>query len=364
MSDQGFSQHLFLETFTADGFSKIGDFLDKQRDAQSLLILAAGLSEAERSLLNDYCPKFPLPIWGAIFPKIYTNSESHTRGIAFIPLPYAVKTVSFNIKENNFSHRLEETFFPREMTNSTLFIFFDRASQRDDAWFETVYNYYGTECHYLGGGTGASELPSLISSEGLHQNGMLLAMLSGQGVIQKRHGWESYSGPFQVTQMQHNILMELDWRPLSEVLQEQERGKGERFSDSPEIQQFVFGISKIGGEKLLRTGLYDAAGGQVKLHFPLPAGNFVYLMQANQETMEAAAPLALLKAEDELKPTRPRFSIFFDCELRQQRLPVGHLKQLFAEKSGFGIICDGQIACSGSDYPELLESTFCIGLIP
>jgi hypothetical protein len=362
--------NLFLETLKRESFSEIIAFIDAQSDALSLLILAAGLSDEEIVLLDEFCIGQKKRVWGAIFPKIILNGESISHGIGLFPLPYTTKTRYLDVNEHHFSDRLHETFSENEETDGTLFIFFDAACQNDDEWFETIYNHYGVECHYLGGGTGASVKPSLITSSGIKKGGLLLTMLTTQGIIGKRHGWESFSGPYQVTKMQQNELMELDWRPVSEALKEQSPG-----IDSPpdgdiidskieKMERYLFGISKIGGEKLLRTGYYDAKKGKVILHYPLPAGNFVYLMQENQHTMELAAPLTLLKAEDEFKLQKARFMIFFDCELRRQQIPDDNLKNSPLGKQAIGIVSDGQIACSGSDYPELLESTFCLGLLP
>ncbi|HDR04274.1 MAG TPA: hypothetical protein ENN84_03375 [Candidatus Marinimicrobia bacterium] len=368
MNESELMKHFFIEILTDTALSEIKTFIKSQPESYSLLILAAGLSDEELTLLDNFCPRSPLPIWGAIFPEIFIDNERKKHGTIIILLPYQVKCTYYSISEYNSSNKLQEECLLEKESQGTLFLFYDNVFQTFDGWFEMIYNYYGAENYYFGGGTGFLERPSLITSGGLKKDGILMAMLPVQGVIEKRHGWESCRGPFQVTQMQHNNLIELDWRPLSDVLEEdipeEDSARLSSFSVSElsHQQSYVFGISKIGGEKLIRTGDYDSETGQINLKYPLPAGNFVYLMQENLHSMEAAAPLALLKAKDEMGEKQVRLSLFFDCALRLKKLPAKSLEKHFFNKQTIGVISQGQIACSGSDYPELLESTFCIAL--
>ena len=131
-----------------------------------------------------------------------------------------------------------------------------------------------------------------------------------------RHGWQEVGEPLLVTRAEAGRVLELDDRPAAEVYRELLGG-----GDLPDavVLSHPLGMQQRVGEAHIRSvALDDAPDGG--FWCAAPAGALVWLMEAEPESVLAAADLACAEAIGALDGAAPQALLTFGCAARLQFL--------------------------------------------
>jgi len=98
-----------------------------------------------------------------------------------------------------------------------------------------LYENYGMQTNYFGGGAGSlslEQMPCVFSNDGVFQDAAVFALLRMESRIGVRHGWNKVDGPFIVTKAEGNIIKEINWKnPFEVYKQVVETHSNKQFND-------------------------------------------------------------------------------------------------------------------------------------
>jgi len=317
------------------------------------------------------------PVFGGVFPQIVHGEAHLTRGLVAVGLPSRPQLAlldSLSRPEQDFDDFLI-TAFPESACSAgkSMFVFVDGFATRISALIDALFNTFGLEINYLGGGCGSLSLipkPCVISNRGLTQDGAVMALLdlpSGVGVA---HGWQPVSDAFKVTEASGNIIRSLDWKPAYQVYREVvEAHSGRQFNAENFFsiaKAYPFGIAKLGTEMVVRDPLMTQGEALVCVG-EVPPGAFVRILNGDQSSLLAAAAHAHSMARNALGSHPAQAEFFIDCISRVLFLEDRFALELEAVRDAglpmIGALTIGEIANSGKDYLEFYNKTAVVGLI-
>lgn len=93
------------------------------------------------------------------------------------------------------------------MERGTLFTFVHGMSSGVQRLVDGLFNQYGLEINYIGGGCGTLQKldqPCVLTPQGILQDAALLLMADITSGIGVAHGWQSISRAFKVTEVEGN----------------------------------------------------------------------------------------------------------------------------------------------------------------
>ncbi|WP_297472539.1 FIST C-terminal domain-containing protein [Ferrovum sp.] len=352
------------------------DRLKQNPEVAALLILACdanGYTPANLDPLLHACTK---PVLGGIFPQVLHEGRAWSEGVVVVGLSRAPVFVALkNLSQHSgFEETLDHSFNLSTLpAPHTLLVFVDGLSAHISSLVEGLFNTFGLEFNYLGGGCGSLSLqpkPCVITPAGLLQDGALLVLLDYPSSIGVAHGWVSISKPFKVTSAQGNTIHSLDWRPAFEVYQEILKMHGDQHITPDNFfsiaKAYPFGITRLDAEMVVRDPLttrdqHIVCAGEV------PTGTFVRVLHGNQHTLLQAAQRAHAVARQSWAETQSHpheLQFVVDCISRALFLEQNFCQELAAiHTSGpmLGALTIGEIANSGQDYLEFYNKTAVVG---
>jgi hypothetical protein len=255
-----------------------------------------------------------------------------------------------------------------------MFIFVDGLSTGIGGLIEVLFNQFGLEINYIGGGAGSLTLrnqPCIISNLGLLQDSAVLALTELPSSIGVAHGWKPISDAFKVTEAKGNRIITLDWRPAFEVYREVvEKHSGLSFHLMPFFdiaKAYPFGIAKLDAEMVVRDPMQEDLGELVCVG-EVPQGAFVHILYGRPDTVIEAAGHALKLAQLDYAGGKPGLMLFVDCISRVLFLGEDFHQEINAVASEeipmVGALTLGEIANNGREYLEFYNKTSVIGLLP
>jgi hypothetical protein len=256
-----------------------------------------------------------------------------------------------------------------------MFVFVDGLATRIGALIDSLFNVFGLEINYVGGGAGSLTLqqkPCLFSNKGLLQDSALLALFNSSSGIGVSHGWHSIHGPLKVTEVERNVIKTLDWRPAFDVYRQvlaDENGveiTQENFFDV--AKAFPFGINRLGSEKIIRDPISVTENGDLVCVGEIPDGSFVDVMTGDTKSLVQAAAAALKQGKSSCKAQSANATTFFiDCISRVLFLEDEFKQELDAVYDEtmplVGALTLGEIANSGDGYLEFYNKTAVIAVL-
>jgi hypothetical protein len=361
---------------TPDALAKALTALDADPEVGGIMVLACDENGFTPKNLDAHLQAVRKPLFGGIFPQIVHGEEHLTRGIIAVGFPAFPRVATIdNVSraERDFDAVLLDAF--PEVTSDKaqcLFVFVDGFASRIGALIDALFNTFGLEINYLGGGCGSLSLvpkPCILCNRGLVQDGAVLALLdlpSGVGVA---HGWQPVSAAFKVTESSGNIIHSLDWKPAYAVYREiVEAHSGQRFTADNFFsiaKAYPFGIAKLGTEMVVRDPLMTQGDALVCVGEVLQ-GSFVRVLHGDQTSLLAAAAQAHDMAHTALGDHPAHVELFIDCISRvlflddsfPLELQAVHERQLPL----IGALTIGEIANSGKDYLDFYNKTAVVGM--
>lgn len=346
-------------------------------DVKSLLILSCDANGFSRERVGPVLADISLPLFGGIFPEIIHGGEKLDRGSLVAGLPVSVNVTTIQgLSDDDIDYEaVLEDMAPVPIDTRTMFVFVDGFAKRISALIESLFNFYGLEFNYLGGGAGSLSMiqrPCLFTNQGLQEDIALLAPLPVSSGVGVSHGWEDVSGPYKVTASDGNVIHALEGRPAFDVYRDivkSESGQiisAENFFDL--AKSFPFGISKLGAEKVVRDPVKVEADGSIVCVGEIPGDAYIHILSGNADALISAAGKASIQARNSFSGTsHSPATIFFDCISRVLFLEDRFGEEIEKARSPdfplIGALTIGEIANSGKDYLEFYNKTSVVGIL-
>lgn len=349
---------------------------------QGLLILAASENGFTPELIDPLMSKISVPLFGGVFPAIIAKGSKLEKGTIVIGCERKID-VQFVKELSNPDLDFDEiidTLIPNVADAKTMFVFVDGCSARVGDLTESLFNIFGLELNYIGGGAGSINSVKLdfqhsyclITNQGMQKDGAILALADVESGIGVRHGWDiTVSGPHKVTEVDGNVIKTLNWQPAFDVYKavvdkhsNQEITEENFFSIS---KSYPLGIMKLESEKVIRDpfGVTDENG--LIFNAGIPQESFVDILTGNKELLLKAAEGAYQDSITSCSGNGKKCALFVDCISRVLFLEDHFDRELAAigdeDVEVFGILSIGEIANNGKDYLEMYNKTCVVGVL-
>jgi hypothetical protein len=346
-----------------------------QSNAKALMMLACDENGLTADDYNELSIS-DIPIFGGIFPQIIFGNKNFRQGILMIGLENDPEiSVIKNISDQDLD--FEEQFndsIPDE-GYQTFFVFLDGFSSRISDFINALFNVYGIEMNFIGGGVGSLSMeqkPCIITNDGLLKDAAVVVAVKAASGIGVKHGWEPLRGPYKVSLSEGNVVQMLENKPAFEIYKQVvEEDSGEPITAKnffEKAKAYPFGISKLGEEKIVRDPIVVQEDGSLICVGEVPQNAFVDILKGNNENLIEASRNALANAKENAPSSKnPQHVFFIDCISRVLFLENDFQKELDAvADSGLqvtGVLTLGEIANSGRDYLEFYNKTSVVAII-
>ena len=361
----------FSEDPSLQAFSMLAAEVASAEQVASLLVLAGDGNAWSCAQADPVLRALDIPVFGGIFPQIVYGERACEQGVIVLGLPYLAEIhciPGISDPEAKFEDALEDFAARATDRHRTILVFVDGLSKRIGAFIEALFDVFGLERNFIGGGAGSlsfQQSPCLITSAGLVKDAAVLALLPGRSGVGVAHGWEVASGGMKATEVDCNTILSLDWEPAAaRYMALVEAHSGQSFAESEFFdiaKAYPFGINRLGGEVVVRDPLStDGANGLICVG-EVPAGSFVHILNGSPDTLIAAAGRARELAFANL-PDAPAGSelLVMDCISRALFLGprlTEELATVAGQERLVGAMTLGEIANSGRDYLEFYNKT-------
>ncbi|MEM7034743.1 MAG: FIST N-terminal domain-containing protein [Chloroflexota bacterium] len=364
-------------TGTVTGLRSVIDNILHAGVAKGLLILSCDENGFDPDVVNEILNQMPIPILGGVFPEIIFQKEKMSRGTIVVGLAVEpdVQVIQGLSSIDLDYDEILDTAFPDLGSAKTMLLFVDGLSTRIAALIASLFNIFGLEINYLGGGAGSlsfEQKPCLFTNKGLLQDAAVMALLDIESGVGVQHGWRTISGPHRVTEAQGTTIKSLDWEPAFDVYRRVvEAASGKHFTNDNFFdiaKGYPFGINKINAEKVVRDPIMVGEGGQLICVGEVPEESYVDILQGNTTSLVEAARKALQLGQDTFEGTDTnQFNLFIDCISRVLFLEDDFQQELEAvyrqDTMLVGALTLGEIANNGRDYLEFYNKTAVIGVL-
>ncbi|MFC1770335.1 FIST signal transduction protein [Candidatus Margulisiibacteriota bacterium] len=349
-----------------------------QKTVKSLLIFACDENGFTPENVDPVLKNIQIPVFGGVFPEIIYGKGKYKKGTIVAGLPKKINVqIIPNLSDMNVNYKeIIDKKIPDPGDGKTMFVLVDGFSQRINALIDSLFDIFGLEFNYIGGGTGSLSMlpkPCLFTREGLIQDSAVLALSNIESGVGVSHGWTSISGPYRVTESDRNIIKTLDWEPAFKVYKEAvEKHSGKAFSDDNFFdiaKGYPFGIVRLNSEKIVRDPFMRGDDNSLVCVGEVPHGSFLDILTGDSTSLIVAARRARLRAEeayiaaDKDKTTM----LFMDCISRVLFLEDRFIEELDAVYDPniplIGALTIGEIANNRKDYLEFYNKTSVISIL-
>lgn len=357
---------LFSPDLTKDALGQLLSELAANEEIKSVLLLI-GSKDFDKNDFEDLIQACPKPILGGVFPGVICTGKLHEKGILAIGLTYEIAVSFIPLGQQISSDKLAELSRSIEVQKGdSLLLFIDSMASGKERMIHELFNLFGTEANYLGGGTGTldfSPFESLIHPDGFFREGIVLGHLRKDLPMGVAHGWSSISKNLKVTEAEDNKVISINWEPAYEVYRTiVEDHSGERFTENNFFElskSYPFGKLLIQAEHVVRDP-YQTDGSSLILVNAVSPGEFVQVMHGNTDKLLEATQRARMQVKSKCDE-EPNFCI--DCVSRMLFLGKDFESELEAMAGGSaltGALTIGEIANRGENYLELFNKTIAL----
>lgn len=330
-------------------------------------LLVGSEAEASRTAVASVLDGLSVPAFGAVFPEVIHRGEKTADGVVVIGFETAPAITTVDGLDDP-SASLREQFDPELLAEGygSAFVFVDAHATRIGEFLGCLFDTYGVELSFVGGGAGTLEDedgPTLFTGEGSANGDALVAMLDVDGDVGVRHGWREVGGPFRVTEATGNEVVSLDGDPAFEVYRDAiQADGGDRVTPDEFFETataYPFGIRRLDSEDIVRDPYEVRDDGTIACFGPIPDGEFLHVLHGDASSLPDAARAAHRDAVGE-DPQSGTLA-FFDCISRVQYLEDGFARELGAvgdeAEPSFGALTIGEIANGGDGHLEYYNKT-------
>ena len=365
---------IFDPTGSVENFTKNINTLSSEN--QTILILACDANGFTKKSIDPILLQSNMPIIGGIFPYIIYNTEKYKKGTLFIRLDDMMDIHIINdISQKNYDQldkAMEEQLDGFDESIKTMFVLVDGLAKNIGTSVNVLFDNYGLEVNYIGGGTGSlsfEQKPSLFTNQGLLKDAFVYGYSQCQSSIGVCHGWRSISGPYQVTKSTGTKVQELDYKPAFEVYKNVIKEYAsktitqENFFDIAKF--FPFGLNSITDEKIVRDPIV-LNGTEMICVGDVEEGSYIDILYGDSDNLIKAARFAA-DASFEKMNFKDGCTLFIDCISRVLVLEEEFENEIQAvnrkDRELVGALTFGEIANSGRDYLAFYNKTSVVGNI-
>jgi hypothetical protein len=347
---------------------------DINKSCKSLLFLMAYEERYSEEILIHLLQKCAKSIIGGVFPELIFNGERKKSGVLLMPLTFELNRQLFDLSETSedFLRQLELHQKDSLDSSSTLFVFIDALSTNKESFIESLFNFFGINPTYIGGGAGSLKFEPfscIITNNGLYSNAAVIGLGKKKIALGVAHGWQSISKPLKVTKADRNRLLSINWKPAFEVYKEiVEAHSGMKFTRDNFFsiaKSYPLGISKIDAEMVVRDP-FTVVDNALHLVDNVLQGEYVEILHGNLDSLLAGALKAREIAFSKIENYMDKKSIFcIDCISRVLYMENDFNKELETignDVDVSGILTIGEIANSEESFLEIYNKTIVIGL--
>ncbi|WP_420645534.1 FIST signal transduction protein [Candidatus Leptofilum sp.] len=362
---------------TVENLKRIIDETVANEAVKGIMILACDANGFTPEAVDDLLTSTTIPVLGGIFPELIHGQEKLTKGnivVGLLETPNVQIIPNLSDSTCDYDELIDQKL-PELGKAQTMVVLVDGLSTRISAFIDSLFNIFGLEINFVGGGAGSlslEQMPCLFSNEGLIQDSAILALLEAPSGIGVSHGWHSISGPFQVTEVERNVIKSLNWQPALDVYRqvvEQAAGQAitqENFFDI--AKGYPFGINRASSEKIVRDPIIATEDGALVCVGEVPSESYVDILSGDVNSLVNAAAHALeLSRTDFQGNVTNSTALFFDCISRVLFLEDEFDQELQAVvRDGMpvvGALTLGEIANNGDDYLEFYNKTAVIAVL-
>jgi len=351
--------------------------VSSSKTSEGLMILSCDANGFVPRDIDPILKNVSIPIFGGVFPAIIHDGDLLEKGTIVIGMSDLLQTKF--VPELSNKALDYELFLDGEIAVSrsgrTMLVFVDGFSKGIATFIESLFNVFGLQINYIGGGAGSlsmEPMPCLFTNSGMVGDGAVIAIFdlgSGVGVS---HGYTPLKGPFQVTESDRNVIVTLDWKPAFDIYREVvESHTGSRFTENNFFEiakDHPFGISRMESEHIVRDPIRVGPDGSLVCVGEVPQGSFVSILKGDEASLIDAAGKALALGRRAFPPhLREGLYVFMDCISRILCLGDNFKKEL-NEVSGsahplVGACTIGEIANCGTEYLEFYNKTAVVAVL-
>ena len=350
----------------SDAFSK----LENDNKFKSALFFMADKNMYSKKMLDPILKDCQKKIIGGIFPEIIYEGKRKSEGVILIPLLYEIDSKIINLENDNdnINEQLENNFRELSQVNGTLLVFTDALGTNKSGLIETLFNYFGINVNYLGGGAGSlnfKPFPCVINNTGIYENAAVVALIPEILEIGVAHGWSAITKPMKVTKSFGNKVISINWEPAFEVYKkvvEEHSGmvfKEDNFFDI--AKSYPLGIAIMDAEMVVRDPIM-VDGDDMLIVDAVNEGEHISIMHGDMTSLlkgaEKAREIAFSNAKSGEKD-----AFCIDCISRVLYMNEDIDKELsIIQDNGRanGILTIGEIANSGESFLEIYNKTIVV----
>jgi hypothetical protein len=340
---------------------------------KSVLFFMADKQHYNNNELKPILKNITKPIIGGIFPELIFKGDRKKTGILLIPLQFELNTQLIKLSDTPESilDQLETTQQDSVTSSSSLFVFYDALYENKSEFIETLFNFFGVNPTYIGGGAGSlkfNSFPCIINNQGLHKNVALIGWTNTKIAIGAAHGWESISTPLKVTKTFKNEIIEINWKPAFNVYKEiVELHSNKIFKPTNFFKiakSYPLGISKIDAEKVVRDP-FKTFDNKLFLIDTIHEGEYIEILNGNTKSLIESAKTATDKAFLNSNKNEIKSTFCIDCISRALYMQDNfnmEIDVIEQKASTSGILSIGEIANSGESVLEIFNKTIVIAI--
>ncbi len=335
-----------------------------------IVILACHANEFTPATLDPLLKSVASPLIGGVFPTVIYGGRAYQRGSVVLAFRgrMAVRTVPGLSAGGAGTERALAELEEQSASSQTMMVFVDGFVPRVTPFMNSLFDVFGLEINYIGGGAGCLEAdgqPCLLSGEGMRADAAVMALVEIACGIGVAHGWHPMSEPMQATAAEGNLLKELEFRTALEVYAEavaRQSGpsiQGDGFLSGS--RRHPFGLARMDREMIVRDPLRVTPEGAIVCAGEIPQDCYLSVMSGDEDSLLDAAQRAAAMAVAALPGGKPAAFLLMDCISRRQFLAGRFAEELVRMAPGglpsAGACTIGEIANSGAEFLEFYNKT-------
>jgi hypothetical protein len=352
----------------------------RDESVKGILIL---VTDGGAAVVDDALPELrdlPATAFGGVFPTLVHEGETVNEGALVIGLstrPTVTEVAGLSDRSVDLQAQLDPTLLDGD--HETAFVFVDSYADRIGDFIKTLFDTYGVELNFIGGGTGTlddGKRPSLFTESGVLSDAAVIATVPMSSTIGVKHGWTEVDGPFRVTGADGTTLKSLDGQPAFEIYEDVLAEEASLDVDPDDFfetaKAYPFGISRMSAEPIVRDPHEVGEDGSVECFGEIPEGEYVHILHGDEQQLVNAAQAAATAAvgndsSDDGHSAMGRStdhgeSLFtFDCISRVLYLGDKFERELAViggdERNPTGALTIGEIANDGHGHLEYYNKT-------
>jgi hypothetical protein len=354
---------------TIDFAQKVSLFLLKNA-CESAIVLVSEMFANSNTDLHDALQNIDYRIIGGVFPKLIYNNQIEDNAAIIIAIKPAInaKLITLDSSNKKCFDDIKLDYERNYAKTQSLFVFVDAFSKNKNSFIDCLYNFFGSEISYFGGGTGSlsnATMPSIINNQGIHSNAAIIAAVEFDIYTSIKHGWKPLTEPMKISKTDNNKVVSLNWEPAFELYKEicakHSKMSFDEHSFFDIAKSYPFGKTTIDEEFIIRDP-YAVDGNDLLFFDSIVEGEYVCIMHSDKNGLLESAHIAIdtlyRNCDFEID------NIFvIDCISRVLFMQDGFIDELnilSKKHSIFGALSIGEIVSDRNNYLEIFNKS--IGL--